>query len=200
VRASPLPQRPFRVFSHVGELYLGRTAAPIVESLARLIAASRLAAASIRIHLAGAAEPACLPSPDLTRAAEAAGWLHINPERVPKTEADAITRSSDGLFIIQPHSAVQVPGKLFEYIQIGRPILAFVPRESSIEGVLAKSGVPFRAVYTDSPSEQFDAALLDYLSLPNAGVEPSPWFEDTFNAERQTATLAALIDDATNQR
>jgi hypothetical protein len=115
---------------------------------------------------------------------------------VPKSEADQITRSSDGLLIIQPQSAIQVPAKLFDYLQIGRPILAFVPRKSAIESVLSKSGVPFRTLYSDSTPEQFDATLLDYLNLPGSAIAPSAWFEETFNAQRETALLAQWIDDA----
>ena len=124
----------------------------------------------------------------------------MNPNLVSKSEAEQITRSSDGLLIIQPHSAVQVPAKLFEYVQIGRPILAFVPRQSSIEGVLRRSGVPFRTVYADAPPEEFDEAMLEYLSIQSEAVTPSTWFEETFNAERQTAMLAAWINDANRTR
>jgi Glycosyltransferase Family 4 len=192
----PLPARPQRVFSHVGELYEGRTVAPLIEAVARLISTGRVAPGSLQIQLVGPAAAACLPGESLMREGEAKGWLKVVPKQIPRDEAQQISQTSDGLLIIQPQSAIQVPGKLFDYLQIGRPILAVVPPESSIERVLARSGIPYRTVYKDCSAETFESALLDYFALSSDPVRPSPWFEETFNCRSQTGVLAGLIDAA----
>jgi hypothetical protein len=121
------------------------------------------------------------------------GWLDLRNEKVPKREADKITGGSDGLLLLQPQSTLQVPGKLFEYLQIGRPILAYLARESPSERILALSGVPYRCVYPDgSPSEQ-DRVVAEFLAMPKANDATSAWFEEHFNAEHQTATLYDLV-------
>jgi hypothetical protein len=196
----PLPPRSQRVFSHVGELYEGRTAAPLVEAVARLVSRGRVAPGSLQIQLVGPAAASCLPGESLMREAEAKGWLKVVPSQVPKAEAQQISQTSDGLLIIQPQSAIQVPGKVFDYLQIGRPILAIVPPDSSIERVLARSGIPYRTVYKDCSADVFERSLLDYFALSSDPVRPSPWFEETFNCRSQTAALAGLIDAAQSKK
>jgi hypothetical protein len=137
--------------------------------------------------------PSCLPEPSFLKAAESQGWLKIVPDLVPKQEAQRIARTSDNLLIIQPHSTIQVPGKIFEYLQVGRPILALVPVDSAIERILSRSGVSYRCVYANSPVEVVDRAVLEFFDLDTSPLKPSSWFEETFNAEAQTDTIAKLI-------
>ena len=101
---------------------------------------------------------------------------------------------ADALLLVQPQSDVQVPGKLFEYICIGRPILALVPRASAIEQILQKSGIPHVCIYGDDTATLADQKLVEFLRLPNAASEASEWFRTNFNAEEQTKKLAEIID------
>jgi hypothetical protein len=182
-----------RVLSHTGELYGGRIVAPILESIARLIAAGRLSSRSVRVRLIGPVEAGALPDQKLLRRARAEGWLELVTERIPQREALEITRSSDGLLLLQSHSSTQVPGKLFEYLQIGRPILAFIQPGSPSERLIEQSGVPYRCVYPGSAPEVVDDTVAGFFSLPATAVPASPWFEEHFNVEHQTWTLHALI-------
>lgn len=192
----PIPARPYRVFSHVGELYEGRTIAPVLESVARLVANGRVDPARIQIHQVGPAASACLPDSTLITEAQDKGWLHLRPKQVPKAEALHLAQTADGLMIIQPQSALQVPAKVYEYLQIGRPLLAFIPQISPVERLLNGAGIPFRIIYTGADPERFDESMLEYFSLPNEPTAPSQWFEQNFNAESQTAVLAELIRNA----
>ncbi len=108
-------------------------------------------------------------------------------------------KTSDYLLLIQQQSINQVPGKLFEYLQTGRPILAFVTRNSPTERILAGSGVHHRCVYPDDSPERFDEVIAEFLNLPTEIVPASPWFEDRFNGEFQTRALAEIIDNTTIQ-
>ena len=197
-RVSPgaLQANHVRLLSHLGELYEGRTVVPLLESVKRLIDSGHLSAERFRVQLIGPVEASCLPTPEFTRAAESGGWLKIVPDQRPKAEAQEIARNSDTLLIVQPHSAVQVPGKLFEYLQIGRPILAYVPRNSSIERVLQPSGIPYRCVYPDDSPATLDGKIAEFFDIQVDSANPSAWFENTFNAEAQTKALAELIDRA----
>ncbi len=190
----PLPARSHRVYTHTGELYEGRTIAPLLESFQRLFQYGRIAPDHIHVDLIGPAEGDCLPSPAFLECAQRAGWLSITPRQIPKCEAQQAAQTADGLLIVQPQSAVQVPGKVYDYLQIGRPILAYVPSESAVERLLAKAGVPYRCVYTAMPPDVFDDVLLDYLKLPSDPVSASEWFEETFNAVNQTACLASIVE------
>ena len=112
---------------------------------------------------------------------------------VSKADALRLNEEADGLLLLQPQSDVQVPGKIFEYICIGRPILALVPRESAVEQVLAKSGVPYVCLYSDDEPEIMDQKVLQFLRLPSRSVPYSDWFRNNFNAEYQAAQLASII-------
>jgi len=190
----PLPDRPYRVFSHVGELYEGRSITSLLESLKRLIDSGKLNAREIRIRLVGGARSTSLPDPIFLEAAAKAGWLDLVPHHVSQEEAHLIMQTSDGLLLIQPHSTLQVPGKLYEYLQIGRPILAFVPPESSIERILQKSGVPYQCAYSSATPDALDESVRLFFALPSTSATPSEWFENEFNVERHAAALARLID------
>lgn len=194
-RIQPLPvlSPDCKILSHVGELYGGRNATPILESLARLIEAGRLSAGSVRVRLIGSADARALPNQKFLGRAQAEGWLDLVAEQIPQREALQIARSSDGLLLLQPQSTTQVPGKLFEYLQIGRPILAFIQPNSPAERLLERSGVPYRCVYPGSAPGAIDETMAGFFDLPSTAVAPSAWFEEQFNAVHQTQTLDALI-------
>lgn len=191
----PIPPRTHKLLSHAGALYGGRTVKPLLESIDRLVNAGRLPATGIRIHLVGTVGKDVLPAPGLIERGSRAGWLELHPESIPQAEARQLTQTSDGLLLVQPHTLVQVPGKLFEYLQIGRPILAYVLPDSPIERILARSGVPFRCVYAGSPQPEFDAAVAGFFNLDSTPLSPNQWFEQNFSADRQTAALVEIIQN-----
>ena len=196
-RLPALPARDDRkVVAHVGDLYGGRDASPILRSLRRLIDRGRLDPKRILLHLAGPVIDKSIPDPQFMSAAAAEGWLRLDRLRLPQKEAQRITQTANALLIIQPQTALQVPGKLFEYLQIGRPILCFIPRESPIERILAKSGVPYFCVYPSFDEEQIDRAVLEFFLLPHIETRPSDWFEQQFNAKSHAAKVAQLIEAA----
>jgi hypothetical protein len=143
--------------------------------------------------LIGSAQTECLPSPEFIHRAKTQGWLELVTETVPQREARQVARTSDGQLLLQPQSTTQVPGKLFEYLQIGRPILAFIQANSPSERLLAQSGVPYRCVYPGSTAEEIDEVVAAFFDLPSTAVAPSPWFEEHFNAECQTRMLDTII-------
>ncbi len=194
-RIAPLPvsSNDCRVLSHTGDLYGGRTATPILESIARLVDAGRLSPGSICVRLVGAAVPSALPDENLLAHARAQGWLDLVNERIPQREALQIARSSGGLLLLQPQSTTQVPAKLFEYLQIGRPILAFIQTNSPVERLLDRSGVPYRCVYPETTPEAMDSTVADFFTLPSAAVAANSWFEEQFNAMSQMRALDTII-------
>jgi glycosyltransferase involved in cell wall biosynthesis len=189
----PIPRKDYKVLGHIGELYHGRNVTPILESFARLIAAGRLRAESVRVRLIGPAETGALPNQQFLDRARHEGWLDLVTERIPQREALQIARSSDSLLLLQPRSTTQVPGKLFEYLQIGRPILAFIQLNSPAERLLERSGVPYRCVYPGSTPAAIDDTVVSFFDLPSAAVAPSAWFKEQFNVEHQTRALDTLI-------
>jgi hypothetical protein len=147
----------------------------------------------VRVRLIGTTGIGELPDQEFLNRARSEGWLDLVNEQIPQREALQIARSSEGLLLLQPQSTTQVPGKLFEYLQIGRPILAFVQPDSSSERLLQRSGVPYRCVYPGSTPEAIDDAVAGFFDLPSTPVAPNAWFEEQFNAENQTRMLDSIL-------
>jgi glycosyltransferase involved in cell wall biosynthesis len=193
-RARDIPPRPQKLIVHAGGLYHGRNPNAIVESLARLRASGAFEAATAKILLVGNIDAKTGINQALYDAAQREGWLELRPH-VARSDARRLLEESDALLLIQPQSDVQIPGKLFEYICIGRPVLALVPRSSVVEDILAKSAIPHVCIYTDDPVQDADRKLLEFLRLPNTPKAASEWFRTNYNAEAQTQQLAKIIDD-----
>jgi glycosyltransferase involved in cell wall biosynthesis len=189
----PIPPREYRDLTHLGHLYKERNATSVLESVARLVGAGRLLADRLRVRLIGTVEEGALPDREFLAHARNQGWLDLHTEWIGRNEALDIQRTSDGLLLLQPRSSTQVPGKLFEYLQIGRPILAFVQPDSPSERLLQRSCVPYRCVHPSSAPSQIDEAVAGFFELPSTPVAPGAWFEEQFKAESQTRILDSII-------
>jgi hypothetical protein len=163
ITAKPLPARGYKILAHTGELYAGRTAGPIIESIERLIEGGVIPRDAIRVRFVGTADASALGANDRLARAQAQGWIELSAV-VPPAEAQEIIKTSDYLLLIQQQSATQVPGKLFDYLQMGRPILAFVMPDSPTEHILANSGVPYRCVYPQDNSQRMDRVIAEFLN------------------------------------
>jgi hypothetical protein len=199
-RLMPLavPGRSQKIYSHVGELYEGRVITPLLYSMHRLIQSGRISPAQILIQLVGPVRGTSIPGPEFMAGGKARGWLRVCSENLPQAEAQRIMQESDGLLLVQPHSTLQVPGKLFEYLQIGRPTLAFIPPETPIERILRKSGVPCAFAYSTASDEVLDEAVFAFFNLDTTAVQPNDWFEESFNVQRHAGQLFQLMSDLAN--
>ena len=193
-QARPLPSRDHKLIVHAGTLYGGRNPNALMESLARLRARGVAEALRAKVLLLGPAPSFGEVNWTLYERAQREGWLELRAT-VPRPEAQRIVEEADALLIVQPHTAVQVPGKLFEYVCIGRPVLAIVPSASPIEEILVNAAVPGAFLYPGDPPEAVDVKVLDFLRLPNMPSPINDWFREHFNAENQTQALAKIIEE-----
>lgn len=192
--ARDIPARTHKLIVHAGALYHGRNPNVVVESLARLRAAGASEASSARVLLLGATDAKAGFDQALFDKAQRDGWLELRP-LVPRPEAQRLLEEADGLLLVQPQSNVQVPGKLFEYMCIGRPILALVQPASAVEDILQKASAPHVCIYTDDTDDTADRKMLEFLRLPNAPTTPNEWFRTNFNAAHQAEELARIIEE-----
>lgn len=192
-KAGELPLRRQKVIIHAGDLYAGRNPNVILESLARL-RTHMSEARRVRIMLVGPVGYGAEIGTSLFEEGTRDGWLDLCLRQVPKEDAQRLTREADGLLLLQPQSAIQVPGKLFEYICIGRPILALVPKVSAVEYILRQAGVPYVCIYSNDDAPTADRKLSEFIQLPSHPVPFSAWFHEGFGAKQQTAHLSSIID------
>lgn len=187
--ACPLTPQPYRVLSHFGVMYAGRQPGKLLASVERLLKSRRLDPSTIRIRLVGAPRETIDDSHGII---EKLGCVEI-VDYLPRPEAQRLMATSDYLLLLdlQGHTdGLHVPAKIFEYLRIGRPILAYTSPESAVEGVLDRSGVPHVCVYHTDSDSQADQKLYEFLGLPTAPVEMAAAFREDFSAPAQAARLA----------
>jgi glycosyltransferase involved in cell wall biosynthesis len=195
----PLPDRSRKVWSHVGELYAGRNLRPFFDAIDRLIRKGSLSPEDVLLKQVGDTEAACLPETARSEEAAAQGWFSIQ-QAVPAKEARKIALDSDGLVLIQPQTFVQVPGKLFEYLRLGRPILAYILRDSPIEKILSQADVPYVCAYPENTASEMEAAILRFRDrMGREPASPGLWFEERFAAPAQAQILDRLISGVGKQ-
>ena len=193
---APLPERDYKLLVYAGEIYGTRYPADLFASMLRLLQSGLIASDSHRIKLVG---PIREESPILrdpaARALCEGGQLSYAGHLRPRAEALDEMARADSLLYLDFNSGLQIPAKLFEYLRIGRPILAFTNPGSPVERVLENAGVPFQAVYPGERKEHKDEKLLSFLALPPDFHAPSDWFLDRFNGQHQSRHLADLLDE-----
>jgi len=89
---------------------------------------------------------------------------------------------------------MEVPAKLYDYLKVGRPILAFTVRGSEVEALLRQSGIAHVCLYEDQMESQVDASILEFARLEPVARPMAPQFEQQFNAMSQTGRLAGIFD------
>jgi hypothetical protein len=195
--ARPIPQRPFRLLLHLGALYGGRHPVTVLESVERLMAAGRFDPRSIQIQLVGEVATQILNANEaLIRRLTEAGIVKFVP-MVPRSEALTLMSESDFLLLLDVHEGdgYAVPAKLYEYIRVGRPVLALTSPNSPVERILKGSGLAHALIHPEDASHEVDEKLLRFFSLSSEPAAPSEWFLDNFDGRRQTQAVAKILDD-----
>lgn len=199
-----IPPRPERLLLHAGSLYGQRHPTLLLASLDRLIACGSIKARDIRVRFLGdyyETDP-WLKEPSLQRLT-GMGCVELTAAAVPPSEAAQQMQAAEYLLLLDLNDrglGLQVPAKLFEYVQIGRPILAFTARNSPVQRILDNACVPHVCVHPDSPADSIDAAILSFLQLPSDPVKPSAWFFEQFDGDKQARSLAAILDSICSNR
>ncbi|MBI3680693.1 MAG: glycosyltransferase [Acidobacteria bacterium] len=204
LRPLPLPSRPYRVMTHAGTIYSVSLGGPTLACFDALLRQRRLDPATFRLRLIGEVQGEReLRSLSSFRNLAAAGILECIPRPLPIDEARRAVAESDFLLVIDRYrkggEIIQVPAKVYDYLPVGRPILAFTGRGSPLDWIVRISGIPHACLYIeDSEQERLDK-LESFLRLPSA---PSPLSEEClrqFAAPMQTERLAGILDQLQDQ-
>jgi glycosyltransferase involved in cell wall biosynthesis len=195
IRATEIPQRRETVLVHAGGLYPNRHPGPLAEAIERLIRRGAGSAAKLKVRLIGSLAHETGIANTFNRLVEG-GVMEFLP-RAGKEEASRALKEADYLLLLDVKTRttpLQVPSKVFEYIRIGRPILAVTMRDSPTARILARSGACFEALYWQDPAEENERKLDRFLQRPAGGGQPSEWFVRTFDGARRTEALASILD------
>ena len=94
----------------------------------------------------------------------------------------------------QEHGPLFIPGKLFDYLKAGKPILALCG-ESDCKTIITKSGLGIFAK-PDDP-EDIASAILPYIKNPELlkTIKPDEEYIKSHSFEQKTRELAAIIQE-----
>jgi glycosyltransferase involved in cell wall biosynthesis len=191
-KALPVSAADIRTLAHVGTIYGDRDPLPVLSAIDLLIQSGAVDWRRLKVGLYG---PLHLKDEAASARLESFArreWLEIRNMQIDKEEAAKLTASTDYLLLLDvlgSKAGLQVPAKLFEYISIGRPILASTTGGSPVADILAKSSVPhlcYDGKWTDTERQR----MIEFFSLPSEPVEPSDWFQTTFNAMAQASAIS----------
>ena len=193
---APRQSRPL-VFVHSGILYSdGRNPVPFFEALARLARIGALSPADVRIVLRASGSEATYAS-EIQRL-EIGCFVTLAPP-VPNRQALEEQARADGLLLFQgARFNRQIPAKMYEYLRIGRPILALVDGGGDTAEVLHRTGGA-----TVMPMDDVDAItaqLPEFIQGVRDGRIPGAHANVVASYARSegAATLAAMLDQITS--
>ncbi|GGI99194.1 hypothetical protein GCM10010885_05830 [Alicyclobacillus cellulosilyticus] len=194
--------KPRFVLFYAGILYPGRSPAAFLQAVHDLIQSGRVARQDLLIQFAGVFD---YPGHDdnrrlvaelgLTDVTEVLGYI-------PRVEALARMMTADVLLLfgdLSQQAGDYVPGKLYEYLYAGRPILALLPEGEAADIVRReKAGI---VVDPRDPAAIADGLLriLD-LAAHGGSTPPRRKLADVYTRRGQAAALAACMDALLNVR
>jgi glycosyltransferase involved in cell wall biosynthesis len=182
---APLDGRPAALI-HAGALYGDRTAVGLLKALARPELRGR-----VRLELVGVIDP------ETRRALDAVPDLEVTLGP-PVSWEDAIERTvaADVAVIINTPGTGgdigQVPGKIYEVLALGRPVLALMRDTSEAARLLKRFGQGLGLAPPDDPAA-IAAAIERVLEHPPSPVPPEALAE--FDRDRIASRYAALLDE-----
>jgi glycosyltransferase involved in cell wall biosynthesis len=173
---------------------LARSHIYLLEAVERLLEAEPGLASRLEVHLAGVLSGADREVADRSSVVRLHGFL-------PHDETIRLMRSADLLFLpmqdLPPGTrATIVPGKTYEYLASGRPILAAVP-DGDARDLLAEAGSALLCRPTDV--EGIAGAIAQQLRRTQGPV-PHPDVVARYEYERLTAALGAIFDELLGAR
>jgi len=120
--------------------------------------------------------------------------VHLLPA-LPHRDALEDMRAADGLLLLQAASCNhQIPAKVYEYLRLGKPILALTPGKSDTAALLTEVGGATIAELSDEDS--ILEAMPAFIESVRRGAHPLPNLQEVqrYSRRRQAADLAHCLD------
>lgn len=186
----PQPKK-FTIF-HAGLLNAPRNPEKLWDVLAELCQESPTFSSQLKIKLAGTIDP------------HISGRLQHDPilkdklqllSYLPHEEViEQYAQSSVLLLLINNtyNSKVNIPGKLFEYLAVGRPILALGAPDDDAVTIVKKSGAGFGVAYDKKDKLK---KVVEQLYVENGAIQPDPGQVAAFSRRRLTKQLVEVLED-----
>jgi glycosyltransferase involved in cell wall biosynthesis len=175
---------PFTI-THAGSLYGPRDPSALLRAVRDLIEGGSIRSGEIRLRFVGTAAGEERWR-DLVDRPPLAGIVRFEP-KVSRSEVLRLLEGSDLLLLIQTGTDLQIPRKAYEYMAVGRPVLALVTGGAT-ENLVRQTGCGW-VVHPDDP-RAIQEALLQAMRGERAA---HPCRRERFDFRRLTGELAAVL-------
>jgi glycosyltransferase involved in cell wall biosynthesis len=189
---SPATPEPFRIV-FTGTLALMEDLNTLLEAVHEVLARLPEARRRLRVDLAGPYDM------DLADRAEALGLTGIVRFLGARTHAEsrALQRAADVLMLWKPHGegfAAMVPGKTYEYLDSGRPVVALLPASDEVAGLITRAkGRVLAPGDRDALARELETRYTTWKEQGRAPDVRPEWLEE-YARPRLAARLAGLLD------
>ena len=186
----PVPDEKFSLV-HIGSLLSNRNPEVLWKVLSELNQENADFAEQLQITLAGAVSEEVKQSLDaygLSSFLKDAGY-------VAHEKALQMQRNAQVLLLIEmnrPETKVILPGKLFEYLKAGRPILALGPDGSDMEAIISETNTGWFFPYSDEKKLK-ERLLQCFQDFQQNNLEVSAAKIEKYSRRALTETLAELL-------
>lgn len=137
---------------------------------------------------------------DMLRALDVADIVRLLPA-MPYREALQDAADADALLLLQAASCnAQIPAKAYEYLRLGRPILALTPTEGDTAVLLREAGGATIVAIDDEIAIRRQVPAFLRSVENNAHAPSDPDVVRRYARASQTAALAACLDGAGESR
>jgi glycosyltransferase involved in cell wall biosynthesis len=181
------------LITYAGNLYMKRNPAPIFRALRSLIDSGEMRRDEASVELIGLCE-ACegRSIEDIASEAGVEGCVEIRG-RLSHSETLSRLLQSDLLLLLSEKQFIEIPGKTFEYLKTGVPILALAS-EGAVASLLRRTGGAWVVSPDDQPGitkSVRECYMLWKRGLP--GPAPDPMIVESFDRRRTTGRIADLL-------
>lgn len=186
---------------YTGTLWKLTDIQPLVTALQRVAATAEIAARRIELVLVGRRTPM---QDSVVRQLDPTPVTVRSHDYLPHREAIDEARRGDVLLLLlanQRGAERVVPAKLFEYMALGKPILAICP-EGETDELLAKHGYPHR--FAPNQTDQIANWILARIPAGITESEPTTLLDrsviETFSRKNLTHQLSDLLSEVSRTR
>lgn len=192
--------RPIRIL-YLGEFYLARNPAPVLDALAGLIEDGRLSPGDFELSFVGDVENTRAgPLRNLLSSRGLEACASLEP-RIPHEEARSRLEQADIFLLHAEHQPRQAPNKLFEYLAFRRPILAVADREGETAAILEATGHSSTLVDPGATDAQFRSAILSAFDMARKGrLAGDPKVIESLRSSHQLCGVVELADSLLRRR
>ncbi len=136
----------------------------------------------------GAAEMQDINMPNLTRI------LHLAKEK-----ALAFAAGSDFLFLVMPPYAKWTPLKIYEYLRLGKPILALIPEDGDPAKIIEEAKAGFVLSYEqEEMKKQLKAIFNEWREGKFKNFQPDWGYISQFERRNLVKRLVDVFNEVTN--